>query len=99
MKKLIFLLFCLSIFSCAAPRTAVQAGDQSGTVIFKVQPGSSIVYVDGKKVGQANEYDGLAAVLALPSGTHQVVVENHGKACQKTIYVSDTQEVVSCNLE
>jgi hypothetical protein len=99
MKILLLILLIGTLASCAAPRTTVQTDGQEGTVIFKIKPSSSIVYVDGVEVGKARKFSGSSAVLSLPPGSHRIVVKNGDLACEKNIYLSDTQEVIKCNLE
>ena len=99
MKYLMSFLLLSLLVSCAAPRTTTQLDSQDGTVIFKVKPGSAIVYVDGKNIGEARQYSGSSSVLSLSPGSHRIVVKSGDLACEKNIYLSDSQEVIQCNLE
>jgi hypothetical protein len=91
---------CLFLMACAAPRTTVQTDDQSGTVVFKVTPSYADVFVDGKKVGIAREFNGQSSVLKLSPGTHIIRLEAENyKPYEQKIYISDTQELIEVNLE
>ncbi|MBF0433547.1 MAG: PEGA domain-containing protein [Fibrobacteria bacterium] len=98
----ILMSFSLIVFflSCAAPRTNVVTDDQSGTVVLKGTPGYAEVYVNGKLVGKARDFDGKMSVIKLVPGTHTITLKADGyKEYSKKIYLSDTQEVIEFNLE
>lgn len=99
MKKIFVIGLVLILTACAAPRTNVQTDNQDGTVVFEVTPGSAIVFVNGKEIGEARRFSGISAVLSLPPGNHRIVVRNGDRSCARDIYISDTQEVVKCNLD
>ena len=85
--------------SCSSPRTTIKTDDQSGTVQIRVVPSGSLVEVDGTVVGKGYDFSGSAAVLKLAPGKHSIVLRNGEKTCKQDIYLSDTQEVITCNLE
>ena len=91
------LLFMVCV-ACAAPLHTTRTDDQSGTVLFDVHPGEAHVFVDGQEVGLARDFRGTRAVLKLAPGSHRVVVQHQGRACARDYYISDTQEVLQCDL-
>ncbi len=97
--SILLAVFFIALVGCSSPRTSVTTDDQSGRVMIKVIPQSSDVYVDGQKVGKAYDFNGSSAVLKLAPGKHTISVINGEKACRQDIYLSDTQEVIQCNLE
>lgn len=97
--KVYAILMALALGACTTSRTAVVTDDQSGTVELRVVPSSAEVYVDQKLVGKAYDFNGSAQVMKLPQGQHTIVVKSGDKACKSVIYLSDTREVIRCNLE
>jgi hypothetical protein len=98
-RVLPFLASAVFLFACAAPRTTVKTDDQSGTIRFKVQPGSALVTVDGRSMGKAREFDGSAAVLKLPPGTHAVRLTADGyEDYAANVYLSDTEELIEIKM-
>lgn len=97
-KILVVSLVAISLTACSAPRTNVTTDDQSGTIIIKAKPSSSIVIVDGVEVGKGYDFSGSAKVLKLKPGKHVIELKNDDKTCTEQVYLSDTQEVIECDL-
>ena len=98
-RILLTLLPAALLLACSAPRTTVKTDDQSGTVKFRVQPGSAEVVVDGKSMGKARQYDGTSAVLKLAPGTHTILLKAEGyEDYQTSVYLSDTEELVEIKM-
>ena len=91
--------FAFFLGACAAPRTTVETTDQSGTVIFQVDPSYAAIWIDGKSQGKARDFDGKSAVLKLPAGKHEILLRAEGFADYQTrIFLSNTQERIEVNL-
>jgi len=99
MLRYILALAPVFLLACAAPRTSVQTGDQSGRIRFQVDPGYAEVLVDGKSMGKARQFDGSSAVLKVEPGTHTVVLKADGFEDYETkLYLSDTEELIQIKL-
>jgi hypothetical protein len=87
----------LALAACgSAPQEYIRTDSQAGRLEFKVEPSSATVIVDGVVRGQARDFDGTPAILELPEGVHQVVLEAPGYETYTTrVYLSDTMEIVS----
>lgn len=66
-------LFALA--ACAMPGTTVRTTDTRPSLAFEGAPDGSVLYVDGQKIGDPNQYDGQPNILLVEPGTHQVVVK------------------------
>ena len=66
-------LFALA--ACAMPSTTVRTTDTRPSLAFEGAPDGSVLYVDGQKIGDPNQYDGQPNILLVEPGTHQVVVK------------------------
>ena len=99
MNRQFLIISSALLVGCAAPRTTVRTSDGSGSVVFKVKPSNAHAVVDGKDVGEARNYDGVARVLQLPLGSHLIRVEAPGRASwETTVYLGDSQELVQVEL-
>ena len=99
MNRQFLIISSALLVGCAAPRTTVRTSDGSGSVVFKVKPSNAHAVVDGKDVGEARNYDGVARVLQLPLGSHVIRVEAPGRASwETTVYLGDSQELVQVEL-
>jgi hypothetical protein len=100
MRRFILSLAPVLLLACAAPRTTVQAHDESGSVRFSVEPSYAEVVVDGKSVGKARQFDGSSAVLKPGPGSHTIVLKADGfEDYESTVYLSDTEELVKVKLK
>ena len=100
MKKLALLITILLLVACGGNRSAAQADDQAGTVVFKVSPSSAEILVDGQLVGKARDYDGKRAVLKLEAGTHIITLQKEGYEKEEyKVYLSDSQELIQSDLK
>jgi hypothetical protein len=99
MRRLVLSLIPALLVACAAPRTTVQANDESGRLRFQVDPGYAEVQVDGKPMGKAREFDGTSAVLKVGPGAHTIVVRADGyEDYENKVYLSDTEELIQVKL-
>lgn len=59
---------------CQEPRTSTSIPESRPRIMIQQAPQGSVVFVDGKEVGQAKDYNGEPGVLLLEAGTHLVEV-------------------------
>jgi hypothetical protein len=99
MKILLITAITLLLLACGGNNTSVLTDDQSGTIIFKVQPTSAIVYVDDQEIGPVREYNGTRAVLKLDPGKHIITLKKEGyKTEEYKVYLSDSQELIESEM-
>ena len=55
-----------------------EPGPDTGALDFDVTPETAEIYLDGKPIGQADDYDGFPTYLWLPKGTYDVVIYQPG---------------------
>jgi len=80
----------------SAPQEYIRTDSQAGRLEFRVEPSSATVMVDGVVRGQARDFDGTPAILEVPAGVHEVVLQAPGYETYSTrVYLSDTMEVIS----
>lgn len=78
----------LVLAACAYPTTSTTQGGTSSAIYFEAFPETAEVFVDGELVGSAAQYDGTEQTLAVPTGTHAVVVRSNGTVLyDKKVYV------------
>lgn len=100
MKKLLALISLVGLVGCAAPRTAIETTNVSGTLLFKVKPSNADVSVDGAVIGKARDFDGSSNVAKVPPGKHTIMVSAPGYVSwESRVYLSDTQEKVEVELQ
>ncbi len=80
-------LFALA--ACAMPNTAVRTTDTRPGLAFEGAPDGSVLYVDGQRIGDPNQYDGQPDILTVEPGTHVVVVKGADGAplFERKVYV------------
>lgn len=79
---------------CAYPVGTVEQGGASSGIYFKGAPADAEAFIDGANSGDASIYDGRKAVLAVPSGTHRVVVKAGAAILvDQVVYVGQGQRV------
>ena len=73
-----FLLFVAILLSwgCGLPQETRRGVGNEGFLIIQAVPDDADVYVDGRQVGQAGEYE--KTPLELSSGTHKVEIRKGG---------------------
>lgn len=59
---------------CQEPRTSTSVPESRPRILIQQAPQGSVVFVDGKEVGQAKDYNGNPGVLLMEAGTHLVEV-------------------------
>lgn len=66
---------CFALAACTMPSTTVRTTDTRPSLAFEGAPDGSVLYVDGQKIGDPNQYDGQPNILRVEPGTHAVVVK------------------------
>ena len=73
---------------CAYPTETVTQGGQTSAIIFSGFPENANILINGRTVGETGDYDGTDQSLAVPTGTHNVVVTQGGRTLlEKRVYV------------
>lgn len=80
-------LFALA--ACAMPNTTVRTTDTRPSLAFESAPVGSVLYLDGQRIGDPNQYDGQPNILTVEPGTHLVVVKGADGAplFERKVYV------------
>ena len=75
----LFVLLAVLVQGCTYPEPAqIEQKDSRPALGISGAPESATLYVDGLKMGMANQYDGEKNVLLVESGTHLVEVKSAG---------------------
>lgn len=86
--RLIVGAIVVAVSACAYPTTSTTQGGTSSAVYFEAFPETAEVYVDGSYVGSASQFDGSGQTLAVPTGTHAVLIRSNGTVLfDKKVYV------------
>jgi hypothetical protein len=84
MRKIIGAIFIIAIiFSCSLKKQTVMVPG-TGELCLKVEPASADVYVDGKNMGKANQFQNNPNCLELSSGRHLIQISHPGFAEYRT---------------
>ena len=76
------------------PSQGYKGQQQFGSIDLKVKPSKTEVYVDGRYVGVAGQFDGFPSYLWLDEGVHQVVFYKNGfETVQREISVQPGHRV------
>ena len=79
MKKGIFLgIVIILIMGCGLPQGTVKGVGNEGLLKIIATPEDAIVYVDGIKAGEAQDFNGKPGLLKLTSGTHVIELKAEG---------------------
>lgn len=73
--------FFLATAACGQRVDSLEAsggGDDLGAIDFDVDPGDAEVYLDGERIGIADNFDGFPSYLWLRKGTYDLVVYREG---------------------
>lgn len=98
MKTVSYLVILLS-FSALLAQDRVETDDQSGSILFRVDPDWATVSVDGVAFGEARRYDGKSAVLPVTPGTHTIKISAQGYLdYEKRVFINDSREVINIQL-
>jgi len=81
-------LAILASWGCGLPQEARRGIGNEGFLIIQAVPDDADVYVDGRRVGQAGEYE--KTPLELSSGTHKVEI-------RKTGFLPEVREIYAGN--
>jgi len=100
MKKIIPAVFILALvlgFSCSMEKSSVMVPSE-GQVCFNVVPNSAEVFVDGKDMGQAGQYE-KGECLVLTLGPHNIQILAPGfESDNEDIYVGQAKQFVRARL-
>jgi hypothetical protein len=78
----------LLLVACAYPTTSTTQGGTSSAIYFEAFPETAEVFVDGEFVGSVSQFDGSKQTLAVPTGTHAVLIRSNGTVLyDKKVYV------------
>src|SRR5512146_2835210 len=76
MKRYVAIVCALfALAACAMPGTTVRTTDTRPSLAFEGAPDGAVLFVDGQKIGDPNQYDGQPNILVVEPGTHVVVVK------------------------
>jgi len=90
---LIVLSFSMVGCSVVPHSTSVVTDDQSGTLVFHVQPEDADIFVDGQYMGEAYQFNGKKRKIKLSNGEHVVELKKKGyKDVSRRFYISDSEE-------
>lgn len=79
---------------CAYPVSSVEQGGAASGIYFKGASSGTEAFIDGASSGDASTYDGRKAILAVPYGTHRIVVKSGGTILvDQVVYVGQGQRV------
>ena len=81
----------IALFSTLVLLPPVVSG-QTGKLKTKIQPPEAAVWVDGKYMGHADEFNGPGQTLALPAGEHEVKISLVYYQDHKTTVTSESNK-------
>lgn len=95
-KWLVAVVSLVALAACTMPNTTVRTTDTRPSFAIDGAPDGAILYVDGKKIGEANMYDGQPNVLVVEPGTHAVVVKGPDGApiLERKVYVDSELKTI-----
>ena len=76
---------------CAMPVTQVRSVDSRPSISFENPPSGADVYLDGVRVGLAEEYNGSPNQLNIEPGTHNLVVKQGDKVLLEQRFFADSE--------
>lgn len=83
-------VLALLISACAYPSSLTVQGGKETALYFDHAPAEARVFVDGQDAGQAAQFDGKEAVLAVTSGRHLVKLQvGSAVIYEKDLYLGD----------
>lgn len=80
MKRLSLALAAALALACAGPTTTVKTVDTRPAIAVVGAPAGTVLYVDGRAVGDATAFDGRPGVLRVAAGTHTVELRDQAGA-------------------
>ncbi|MBI5441168.1 MAG: hypothetical protein HY900_08150 [Deltaproteobacteria bacterium] len=89
MRSLAIFGLLLGLTACAMPSTVVRTPDTRPSLAFPDAPQGSVLFLDGRQIGEASAYDGQPKVLVVEPGTHVVLLKTREGAVllERTVYV------------
>jgi hypothetical protein len=87
-KAAFFILALIFIWGCGLPQETRRGVGNEGLLILLVTPNDAEVYVDGDRVGRAEQFEGNP--LELKSGTRKIEIRKAG-------FAPETREVYAGN--
>jgi PEGA domain len=91
MRYLALLIFVVMLAACSMPVTKVSTVDSRPTISFENAPSGAEVYLDGVKVGFADQFNANPDVLNIESGTHQLVIKKNGQVIFEQRFFADSE--------
>ncbi len=77
-----------------APRVVTVEKVRYGSIDFNIRPQKSRVYINGRLLGLADDFNGYPQTARLPAGTYTVrVVSPEGRVEERRIYVGAGREL------
>jgi hypothetical protein len=92
MKQLLAAFTMALLGGCALPHTGVRIGSIRPTLAVHGAPESSVLYLDGIRVGLAAQFDGTAQVLTVEEGPHEIEVKINRTSVYSTKIVVSSGE-------
>jgi len=75
--RLIYILSVIALLTaCTLPESSVNVGDERPRIAINGAAKGQVLYVDGLRMGQAQQYNGAPNVLLLEKGRHKVEVRD-----------------------
>jgi hypothetical protein len=93
------LLLTLALAACAMPSTTVRNPETRPSLAVVGAPDGSLLFVDGKQIGDPNEWDGEPNVLYVEPGTHLVEVRARDGVVllERKVYVESELKTLEVN--
>jgi hypothetical protein len=81
---------------CALPQTNVTTPDTRPALAFRGAPEGAVLFVDGRRIGDPNAWDGEPQFLVVEPGTHAVVIQDRkGQTLyQEWVYVESEHKTI-----
>lgn len=97
MKTILLLLLLFTLSACSMPFTQVQTVDTSPSLIIQGAPQYSVLFVDGIRIGLANDYNGQPNALKLIPGTHliSIVSASNSEILKQKIFLESETKTIS----
>lgn len=99
MRYLPLLLLPLLMAGCGVV-SQTKSESNAGALAFDVEPDDAVIYVDGRAIGEAGDFDGEDKVLEIPSGRHKIEIKAEGcRPFYQDIYSSYSTDTIRVRLE
>jgi hypothetical protein len=87
----------LPLSGCSYPEVQASTVDQRPHLAISGASKDAVLQIDGKTIGAADDYAPSRRYLTLESGTHRVMISNHGQVIfDSAVYLGDgTDRVIA----